>query len=38
MKRILAGMPPDAAASKDALADPRSLEPFEALAMERARA
>ncbi len=38
VKRILAGMPPDAAASKDALADPRSLEPFEALAMERARA
>ena len=38
VKRILAGMPPDAAASKDALADPRSLEPFERLAKERARA
>ncbi len=36
VKRILAGMPPDAAASKDALADPRSLEPFEALAAARA--
>ena len=38
VKRILAGMPADAAASKDALADPRSLEPFERLAKERARA
>ena len=38
VKRILAGMPVDAAASKDALADPRSLEPFERLAKERARA
>ena len=38
VKRILTGMPPDTAASKDALADPRSLEPFERLAMERARA
>jgi acetoacetyl-CoA synthetase len=37
VKRILAGMPPEAAASKDALADPRSLEPFEALAVERSR-
>ncbi|HET9435529.1 MAG TPA: acetoacetate--CoA ligase [Candidatus Limnocylindrales bacterium] len=37
VKRILQGAPPDAAASKDALADPRSLEPFEALAAERAR-
>jgi acetoacetyl-CoA synthetase len=35
VKRILAGMPPDAAASKDALADPRSLEPFVALAADR---
>jgi acetoacetyl-CoA synthetase len=36
VKRILAGMPPDLAASKDALADPRALEPFEALAAARA--
>ena len=36
VKRILAGMPPDEAASKDALADPRSLQPFEALARTRA--
>ena len=35
VKRILAGLPPDAAASKEALADPRSLEPFEALAAQR---
>jgi len=35
VKRILLGSPPDAAASKDALADPRSLAPFEALARER---
>jgi acetoacetyl-CoA synthetase len=37
VKRILLGLPADVAASKDALADPRSLEPFEALAQERAR-
>ena len=35
VKRILLGAPPDAAASKDALADPRSLAPFEAYARER---
>ena len=35
VKRILLGMPPAVAASKDALADPRSLEPFEALAARR---
>ncbi len=35
VKRILLGMPPEAAASKDALADPRSLDPFEALAAAR---
>ena len=35
VKRILLGAPPDLAASKDALADPRSLEPFEALARGR---
>jgi acetoacetyl-CoA synthetase len=35
VKRILLGAPPDATASKDALADPRSLAPFEALARER---
>ena len=38
VKRILLGMDPDVAASRDALADPRSLEPFEALAAERAGA
>ena len=32
VKRILLGMPADAAAAKDALADPHSLAPFEALA------
>ena len=37
VKRILLGAPPDVAASKDALADPRALLPFEALARERAR-
>ena len=37
VKRILLGAPPDVAASKDALADPGSLVPFEALARERAR-
>jgi acetoacetyl-CoA synthetase len=36
VKRILLGSPPDVAASKDALADPRSLAPFEALARVRA--
>jgi len=36
VKRILLGAPPEATASKDALADPRSLEPFEALAAARA--
>jgi acetoacetyl-CoA synthetase len=35
VKRILLGADPDVAASKDALADPRSLEPFEALAGDR---
>jgi acetoacetyl-CoA synthetase len=35
VKRILLGQDPDTAASKDALADPRSLEPFEALAAAR---
>jgi hypothetical protein len=35
VKRILLGAPPDLAASKDALADPASLAPFEALARER---
>jgi acetoacetyl-CoA synthetase len=35
VKRILLGLPADSAASKDALADSRSLEPFEALARER---
>ena len=38
VKRILLGAPAEAAASKDALADPRSLEPFEALAAARAGA
>jgi acetoacetyl-CoA synthetase len=35
VKRILLGEPVDQAASRDALADPRSLEPFETLARER---
>ena len=35
VKRILLGMDPELAASKDALSDPRSLAPFEALAAER---
>jgi acetoacetyl-CoA synthetase len=35
VKRILLGLPPEAAASKDSLADPRALEPFVALAAER---
>jgi acetoacetyl-CoA synthetase len=35
VKRILLGAAPDLAASKDALADPASLRPFEALARER---
>jgi acetoacetyl-CoA synthetase len=35
VKRILLGLAPDVAASKDSLADPRSLEPFVALAAER---
>jgi acetoacetyl-CoA synthetase len=35
VKRILLGAHPDLAASKDALADPRALEPFEAMARER---
>jgi acetoacetyl-CoA synthetase len=38
VKRILLGEPTDQAASRDALVDPRSLEPFEALARERAAA
>ena len=37
VKRILLGLPADEAAAKDALADPRSLEPFEALAAARTR-
>jgi acetoacetyl-CoA synthetase len=36
VKRILLGLPPEAAASRDALADPRALEAFEALAAKRA--
>jgi acetoacetyl-CoA synthetase len=36
VKRILLGTPTDDAASRDALADRRSLEPFEAFAAERA--
>jgi acetoacetyl-CoA synthetase len=36
VKRILQGTPAEDAASKDALADRRSLEPFEALAVTRA--
>jgi acetoacetyl-CoA synthetase len=35
VKRILLGLPAEAVASKDALADPASLEPFETLAHER---
>jgi acetoacetyl-CoA synthetase len=35
VKRILLGASPEAAASKDALADPRSLAPFVALARDR---
>lgn len=35
VKRILLGAPPDAAASRDALADPAALEPFEHLAVAR---
>jgi acetoacetyl-CoA synthetase len=35
VKRILLGLPADVAASRDALAEPRSLEPFEALARDR---
>ena len=35
VKRILQGQPADDAAARDALADPRSLEPFEALAAAR---
>jgi len=37
VKRILQGLPPDAAASKDALVDAGALAPFEALARDRAR-
>ena len=37
VKRILQGLPPDVAASKDALADPGALAPFEALAADRRR-
>jgi acetoacetyl-CoA synthetase len=36
VKRILGGTPPDVAASRDSLADPTALAPFEALAAERA--
>ena len=35
VKRILLGVAPEVAASRDALADPRSLDPFEVLARER---
>ena len=35
VKRILQGQPADDAAARDALADPASLEPFEALAAAR---
>ncbi|HUQ42792.1 MAG TPA: acetoacetate--CoA ligase [Candidatus Limnocylindria bacterium] len=35
VKRILLGLPPDEAASRDSLVDPRALEPFTALAAER---
>jgi acetoacetyl-CoA synthetase len=35
VKRILLGLPADVAASRDSLADPRSLEAFEALAHDR---
>jgi acetoacetyl-CoA synthetase len=37
VKRILLGLPAEQVASRDALADPRSLEPFEALAADRGR-
>jgi acetoacetyl-CoA synthetase len=37
VKRILLGEDPETAASKDALADPRALEPFERLAAARGR-
>lgn len=35
VKRILAGVPVDRAVSKDALADPGSLDPFVAMARPR---
>ena len=35
MKRILLGAGPDTAASRDSLADPNALGPFEAIARER---
>jgi acetoacetyl-CoA synthetase len=35
VKRILLGASPEAAASKDSLADPGTLEPFVALAAQR---
>jgi acetoacetyl-CoA synthetase len=38
VKRILSGMDASTAASKDALADPASLAPFEALALDRRHA
>ncbi|HEX5239905.1 MAG TPA: AMP-binding protein, partial [Candidatus Limnocylindrales bacterium] len=37
VKRILLGMPPDEVASKEALVDPKALEPFERLAAELRR-
>jgi acetoacetyl-CoA synthetase len=37
VKRILLGAAPDVAASRDALADPQALQPFEALARDRGR-
>jgi acetoacetyl-CoA synthetase len=35
VKRILLGSAPNVAASRDSLADPHSLQPFEALARDR---
>ncbi len=35
VKRILLGLPPESAASKDSLADPKALDPFIALAVKR---
>jgi acetoacetyl-CoA synthetase len=38
VKRILLGAAADVAASRDSLADPRALQPFEALARDRVAA